>query len=115
MTRSAILRNFKRDVSKHARVFATERVKIATQTCRSFAMSLLLQLFIFGPDFSKLEDDEIISQTKNIVIIHVRSCERIKKLFTVEGLRLLCVVEGGVQYTCAQKGVAYQFIWVHVR
>ena len=90
--RSAILWQPNWDVSKYVHVFATERVKMATQTFRSFTMSLLLQLFIFGPDFSKLEDDEIVSRTKNAVIIHVHSCERIKKLFTIEGLCLLRVV-----------------------
>ena len=58
---------------------------MATQTFRSFTTSLLLQHFNFGPDFSQLE---IVSQTKNTVIIYVRSCERIKNLFTVEGLRI---------------------------
>lgn len=35
--------------------------------------------------------------------MHVRSCKRIKELFTVKGLCLLYVLEGGVEYTCAPK------------
>ena len=62
--RSAILRQPKRDVSEHIRMFATERVQMATQTFRSFQMSLLLQLLIFGPNLSYLKADEIITRTK---------------------------------------------------
>ena len=101
--RSAILRQPKRDVSEHIRMFATERVQMATQTFRSFQMSLLLQLIIFGPNLSYLKADEIITRTKKTAVIHIHSCERIKNLFTVEDLCLLCVVQGGVHYTCAPK------------
>lgn len=101
--RSAILRQPKRDVSEHIRMFATERVQMATQTFRSFQMSLLLQLIIFGPNLSYLKADEIITRTKKNAVIHIHSCERIKNLFTVEDLCLLRVVQGGVHYTCAPK------------
>ena len=76
---------------------------MATQTFRSFQMSLLLQFLIFDQHLSYLRQDEIIKRTKKTVVIHVRSCERIKNLFTVEGLCLLHVVDGGVHYTCAPK------------
>ena len=101
--RQALLRQPKRDVSKYVRVFCIERVRMKTQTFRSFAMSLPLQLLIFGPNLSFMQDQEIISRTKKTVLIYIRSCKQIKDLFTVEGLCLLCVLEGGVEYTCAPK------------
>jgi len=64
-------------------------------------MSLLLQLLAFGPSFENMQDDKIVSQTKKIVIMHIRSCERIKTVFTVEGCCLVGAVDGGVQYACA--------------
>ena len=101
--RSAILWQPKRDASKYALLFSTERVEMVTQTFCCFQISLLMQHYIFGPNFSYLQEDEIVSRTKKTVLIHIRSCERIKNLFTVKGLSLVRVVEGGVHYTCAPK------------
>lgn len=80
----------KENMSSREYRFGLERVKLHSQTFRTFSLSILLQLCIFGKDFSKMEEHEVIWRTKRQTLIHISSQKRMCELFTLEGR---CLVE----------------------
>ena len=63
--------------------FGDERVKIGSQTLRSFNLPFLLRLSLFGENNRKLYDYELVKETKRCSVIHISSMARIQELFTV--------------------------------
>jgi len=57
-----------------------------SQTYRTVFINLLIQLALFGDDFSKLMNYEIISKSKNMTIIHIAAQNR----RNIHPCRLMC-------------------------
>eukprot|EP00978_Attheya_sp_CCMP212_P027085 scaffold90288_cov52-Attheya_sp.AAC.6 len=71
---------------------------------RSFEMSYIIQMCIFGKEWSKLRKrDEIISQTKKASLFHIASEQRIKSLFNMYNLCATVFKISGRRHTCCGK------------
>ena len=84
--RNCITRQPRKEVSSMVYTFGNEKVHIHSQTYREFRFSYLLEITIFGRDFSNMKRNELISNTKKQVLLHVSSQNRMKKLFSKEEL-----------------------------
>jgi len=82
--------------------FGKECVKMNSQTYRTVFI-LLIQLALFGDDFSKLMNYEIISKSKNMTIIHMSLQRRNKEIFTLAGLCAVDFIINKKHYTCCGK------------
>lgn len=58
---------------------------------------------LFGHDFSKLAEHEVISQTKRSILIHISSQRRMNDLFTVAGLSAASFKKNKKVFSCAGK------------
>ena len=76
--RSAIIWNPRTPLSQFELCIGKERVKIQSQSYRTFDIIFLLQLCTFGKKFSNLKCHEIIPNTNKIVFIHIESVSWIK-------------------------------------
>ena len=65
--------------------FGHEWVVLHSQTYRTFTISLLLRLCIFGNNYEKLTKNEVIQKTNRTVLLHISSQRRMCELFTLEG------------------------------
>jgi hypothetical protein len=101
--RSAIVRPPKNPHQKLEVSFGKERVTIHSQSYRTFDISLLLQLCIFGKQFEKLCAHEIIAKTKKTVLIHIESASRMRELFSLCGLCGVTYNENGREMSCSGK------------
>jgi len=99
----AITRALKNILSSKWYYFGKECVKMNSQTYRTVFINLLIQLALFGDDFSKLMNYEIISKSKNMTIIHMSSQRRIKELFTLADLCAVDFIIDNKHYTCCGK------------
>ena len=63
--------------------FAKETVKLQSQTYKTFCMTYLMRLYLFGEDYSKVSN-EVCYQSKNITLLHIASQKRMNEIFTVE-------------------------------
>ena len=89
-------------------VFGDERVTLGSQVLRSFKLSQIISLTIFGPDFIKLHPSCVIKRTKKGGILHVDTMKRMKTIFSLAGQ---CAVsfnlheEGGneIVHSCCGK------------
>ena len=66
-----------------AKKFGKETVQIGAKVFKSFCLSYLLKLCLFGPNYSLLNirSTEIVERTKKTIIMHVRSMDRVMILF----------------------------------
>ena len=71
-------------MSSKAYRFGKEHVILQSQTYCELKLSYLLELTIFGNQFSKLKRSEIISKNKKIMLVHIASKKRIDLLFQKE-------------------------------
>ena len=65
--------------------FGKEKVTLQGQSFSSFQLNYFISLCIFGKDFCKLQDSEIVYQSKRVTIIHISSIDRAKELLTIDG------------------------------
>ena len=73
--------------SEKSYVFGPERVQLQSQCYRSFFLSHIIQIIIFGkPLFSLIHCYELVHRSKKEVIVHFASHSRASQLFTIGGL-----------------------------
>jgi len=58
---------------------------------------------LFGDNFSKLINFKIISESKNMTIVHMSLQRRIKEIFTLADLCAVDFIIDKKQYTCCGK------------
>ena len=63
--------------------FGPERVCIRSQSYKTFNLTLLLKLILFGRDYVKVSD-EIRMKTKSTCLLHITSQKRMRDIFTLE-------------------------------
>ena len=63
--------------------FGSERVCIHSQSFKTFNLSLLLKLTLFGRDYAKVVG-EIRMKTKNTCLLHIASQSRMRDIFSLE-------------------------------
>ena len=110
--RNCITRQPKALLSSMSYKFGSERVIIGSQTYRNFRFSYLAEISIFGPNFSLLSSNEIISNTKKMVLVHIASQRRMKDLFSKEDLVAteFCVSKNNMEYIqscCGKVNINY--------
>ena len=64
-------------------MFGDEQVTVGNKCFRSFRLSQLLILTIFGSGFTKVPSDCVIKVTKTIGILHIDSMHRMKSMFSL--------------------------------
>ena len=69
----AIVRSPKRSMSSRYINFGHERVKIDSQSFKSFYINMLLRNLLFGPTLRKLKREECVWKTSRCYIVHVAS------------------------------------------
>jgi len=99
----AIIRAPKKILSSKRYYFGRECVKMNSQTYRTVFINLSIQLALFGDDFSKLMNFEIISKSKNMTIIRMSSQRRTKEIFTPADLCAVDFIIDKKHYTCCGK------------
>ena len=66
-------------------VFGKEVVELNTQTYKKFTMTLLLNSYLFGENYSKVRNEVCYeSKTKNVTVLHIASQKRMQEIFTIE-------------------------------
>lgn len=84
-------------------LFGREKVNILNQTYRRFEINELIRLCLFGRDLGKLQQDEVVLRTKKTCVIHIASEERMRSLFTKEGLCATSFMIKQCRNTCSRK------------
>ena len=77
-----------------SKMFGLEKVFLANQIFRSFHFNFILKEIIFGTNFSRLYNKEIVYQTKGVVVLYIYSSKRIGELFTLNGRNPFLVIKG---------------------
>ena len=70
--------------SSNIYVFGKERVKIDSQTYRTFSLSFLLRVLIFGEEYCNFYEYETIMRTKKLILLHILLQRRMHDLLAVE-------------------------------
>ena len=81
--KSAITRSPRNELCGMEYNFGKERVKVVSQSYRCVYMNLLTRLSLFGPNYRKLLDSEVVYSTKKVLLVHISSKKRMEELFTV--------------------------------
>ena len=70
------------------KTFGRERFALGNKICRSFCLTHLLTLTIFGnwQSFSKLASCEIVYRSRKTRVIHISSRHRLEEFFTLNGI-----------------------------
>jgi len=85
-------------------VYGNERVTVDSQNYRTFFISHLLKLSIFGsPLYSKLLDHEIMYRRRRETIVFIYSHRRMSELFTFGGLSGAEFYKNGLKYVSCAK------------
>ena len=80
-----------------------EKTKVGNQSfCRAY-MSPIIHLCLFGKEYEKLSDDEVIYRKKHCAIVHLCSNTLMKEMFGVLGLCGVEHYDNGIVHTCAGK------------
>ena len=67
-------------------------------------MRYLISICIFGKDFYKLKNSEIVLYQSNaVIIIHIASQEKLKQLLTIHVPYVLTSKEHGVEFSACDK------------
>ena len=106
LLKQSIMSNAKKftQYSETTYVFGRERVVLNKQGYRSFYLSHLLKLSLFGsPLYSNLLGHEIIYRKKNQTIVFFYSHRRISDLFVFGGLNGTEFLKDGMNYICCLK------------
>ena len=92
--RNAILRQPRKQQSTVAETsykFGNETFLLLNQIYRTFHLTHLLKVVLFGSNsFDRLKAHEVVERTKNQIIVHIASYERMQTLFTMNGLNGAC-------------------------
>ena len=87
--------------------FENETVVIGSQAYRNFRFSYLAKISFFGPGLTLLHDNEIISKSTKMILVHICSQRRMKELFSKEELAAtkFCVTKNNMEYiqSCCGK------------
>ena len=84
--------------------FGNETVVLYTQAYKSFYLSHLLKLTIFGsPLYSKLLPHELIIKTRKQALVFFYSHRRISDLFSFGGLNATIFFKDSLKYVCCAK------------
>ena len=83
--------------------FGKEKVTLQGQSFCSFKLNYFISLCIFGKDFCKLQDLEIVYQSKRVTIIHICSIERAQELLTIDGLSAATFEEDNYLYHASAR------------
>eukprot|EP00957_Ditylum_brightwellii_P032913 2495537-Ditylum_brightwellii.AAC.1 len=75
--------------------FGRELLIVTNQSIWSGQMSSLMKSSLFGSGVEKLRKREIVYESKEVIIFHIASLQRLKALFTVAG-------SGAMHHTDAQ-------------
>ena len=89
--------------SSNIYVFGKERVRIDSQTYRTFSLSFLLGVSIFGEEYCNFYEYETIMRTKKLILFHISSQRRMRDLFAVENQYATEHNVQGVKKTCCGK------------
>ena len=65
--------------------FGREAVEIRGQKYKTFDISYLLLLTLFGPNFTNIPQCFILSNTKRQIVMHMDSMEVVRKVFEIKG------------------------------
>lgn len=84
--RGALIKKNKAGIADRKYIIGKETIKVGQQRYRELHLNSLIESFIFGINYSNLVSSELILKTKNQLIIHLHSFERINQLFTLAGL-----------------------------
>jgi hypothetical protein len=101
--RSCITRRQKETQSCVHIFFGKEKVHINNQSYRRFEVNQLIRTCLFGKDLCKLRLDEVILKSKKKCLIHIASEQRMRSLFTQEGLCASSFTINGFRQTCSGK------------
>ena len=89
--------------SSNIYVFGKERVRIDSQTYRTFSLSFLLGVSIFGEEYCNFYEYETIMRTKKLILFHISSQRRMRDLLTVENQYATKHNVRRVKQTCCGK------------
>ena len=102
--RNAIIRPENRDLCSRKVYFGYDPVKIQFQSYKFIYFNLLLSQCLFGVNFKKLHNREIITKTNKYILIHISSVSRMENIFTLEGLSAAFFQRShGLVHTCCGK------------
>ena len=102
----SVIKNIKRFQlqSETSYKFGNERVTLYTQSYRSFYLTHLLKLSIFGsPLLSNLSQHEIVYRKRRTSVVFIYSYERMTDLFSFGGLNATTFFMDGLKYVCCAK------------
>ena len=100
--KNAVKKDSPAGLAMTTRFFGKEKVILGTQSYRSINMSPLVRCILFGDKFHKVRE-EIITETKNTVLLHFHSNVRIVHVLSIAGLCGVRVLERDVVKTCCGK------------
>ena len=89
--------------SKTVRVFGMERVVLGSQVFRTFNLSYLMQVALFGKNYSFLSGNEIVNRYSKSINIHISSRQKLLNFFTKHQKCPFQYVELNKMYTCGGK------------
>jgi hypothetical protein len=101
--RTCVTRRQKQTQSSVSVFFGKEKVHIINQSYRRFEVNELIRLCLFGKDLGKLRVDEVVLRSKKMCLIHIASEQRMRNLFTQEGLCASSFMITGFRHTCSGK------------
>ena len=84
-------------------VFGKEQVQLRSQVYRAIHLNYLLKLTLFGSDFSKLFNYEVVERTNEQVLIHLASKRRVNEILSIYGLSASSHHMNGIDYCCCAK------------
>ena len=85
--------------------FGNETIHLIFQRYRTLYLNLLLKIRLFGPNFSHLQANEKVYETKNVRIVHLLSRKRLADVFTIEGLNAMEHSQNDLKY-CANINIS---------
>ena len=98
--RSSIVRKKKRkeEVMSKTYKFGNETILLSSQIYRTFTLTHLLRVFLFGDDYSMLHHYEFVERTKESVIIHIASYDRLIGLLSKGAMSCCCHFKNADEY-----------------
>ena len=76
---------------------------VGVHSFRRCSLNSLIQLCVFGDEYCKLTDTEVVYRSKNMLIAHVASLQRMKSLFTLSGLCAVDFFISRIRYSCCGR------------
>ena len=107
--RNLVLRKKKTSMKKSTKrkKFGKEHIEIGAMVYKSFFLSHLLKICFFGHNYALLfHRSEVVEKTKKTIIVHIKSMERLVRLFYCNGVSAFSYKDQvGLVYSLAGKVV----------